>query len=182
MLSSGAMSVALSEIVVPSLTAGLRTLELLLDKAEAYCKEREVKPSALLECRLAPDMFTFVEQVQASTSLARRGVARLADKEVDSKPDVEPTFDALRARVRETIAAVEAADRAAIDASTDRKFDVPFGPEMTMHYTGKTYALSFLMPNFDFHNTTAYGILRERGVTVGKIDYLGSYAAAYKVM
>ena len=175
------MTVAMSEIALPSFCAGLRVLESLLIKGEAHASDRSIVPAALLESRLAADMFSFTEQVQAASDTARRGVQRMAGQEVPGMPDPEPTFAALKQRVAETLAGIEATDRELFDASTERAFVVEFGPEMKVQYVGRTYLLSFVLPNFYFHVTTAYNILRERGVSVGKMDFLGPLGAAYKV-
>ena len=176
------MTLELSSVVVPSVAAGLTVLDSILAKARAFSTERKVEPAALLEARLVPDMFTFANQIQLATDTARRAIERLAEQEVSSKPDPEPTFDALEARIRETLEAVRKADVARIDASVDRAFEVAYTPELKVPYTGKTYAMSFLIPNFYFHVVTAYNILRERGVVLGKMDFLAPVSAEYKVM
>jgi hypothetical protein len=118
-------------------------------------------------------MFTFTEQIQAATDTARRGTDRLADKEATSADDPAATIDGLSERVKATIEHVSACDRPAIDASLDRKFKVNMGVELD--FTGRTYALGFALPNFLFHVTTAYDILRHKGVELGKREYIAPF-------
>lgn len=182
MLASGAMSVPLSEIAIPSIAAGLRVLESLVTKAESYATEHGLEPAALLEHRLAADMFTFTDQIQAATDTVRRGLERLSDEEVSSKEDPAPTYAALAQRIRETLDQVRATDATRVNQSEQRAFEVAYSPDMKVPYTGKTFLLSFVLPNFFFHVTTAYGILRNRGLALGKMDYLAPLGAEYKIL
>lgn len=174
------MPLTMSDVALPSVLGGLDVLETLLNKAEAHAIERSLQPDSLLQCRLAADMFTFAQQIQTATDSARRGLQRLAEQEVVGKDDPPHTFEGLRERVQATKEEILALPKVRIDASTDRAFEVAFGPEMTVPFTGRTFLLSFLLPNSYFHITTAYNILRERGVAVGKLDYLGPLGSIFK--
>jgi hypothetical protein len=176
------MSLSMSDVALPAIQAGLSVLDALVKKAEVQCSEQGIKPAALLEARLAPDMFSFTDQIQAATDTVRRGLERICGLEISSKEDPAATFEALKARVAETLQAVRAMDAGKLDASIDHKFELAYSPELKVPYTGRTYLLSFLLPNFYFHVTTAYNILRERGLDVGKMDYLGPIGAAYQVL
>lgn len=171
------MSLSIHEISAATFTGGLLTLRSLLDKAVAHAAANGVEVSALLGARLRPDMFDFTKQIYAATDVVRRGLDRLADVEVTSVADDETTVDELRARIDATLAGLKERDAAAIDASQDRKFDVAFGPDLTVPFTGRSFLLGYCVPNFLFHVTTAYDILRSQGVELGKVDYLRPFVA-----
>ncbi|WP_428267559.1 DUF1993 domain-containing protein [Haliangium sp.] len=170
------MILSLYDITVPTLVGGLNSLQGVLDKAVAHVEAKKLDPRALLDARLYPDMFAFQRQVQVVADLARRGVDRLAGVEPASVPDEETTFTELSARLASTLDHVKGADRAAIDASVDREFTVNVGQTMT--FTGRSYLLGFLLPNFLFHVTTAYDILRHNGVELGKRGFIAPFVMA----
>ena len=164
------MSLSLHEIVVPTLVGGLRGIASFLDKAVAYADAKKIEPRALLDARLYPDMFAFTRQIQIATDSARRGIDRLVGVEPSSVEDNEATFAELKARIEATIEHLERADRTAIDESENREFSVQL--DRKIDFTGRTFAMNFLVPNFLFHITTAYNILRHNGVELGKRDYI----------
>jgi len=170
------MSLSLSEVVVPALVGGMGTLQTVLRRASAHAEAGALDPEALLGARLRDDMFDFVQQVQAATDTARRGSARLAGVEPSSLPDPERSFDALLERVQRTIEAVKGVDRGAIDRRQEESFVVDLGQEMT--FTGRSYALGFAVPNCLFHVSMAYGIMRQQGVALGKIEYIAPFMSA----
>ncbi len=170
------MSISLSDALLPTLVGGLGTLSAVINKASAHCDAKSIEPTTLLEARLYPDMFTFTRQVQVASDLARRGVDRLAGREPSSVEDNETSFGELRNRVTSTITLVTATSTDTIDAAAPREITINVGKELTG--TGQTYALGFVVPNFLFHVSTAYAILRERGVELGKRDFLTSFIAA----
>jgi hypothetical protein len=129
----------------------------------------------LLRARLFPDMHPFTRQVQNATDLARRSPERLVGREPSSAEDPAPSFDALSARVKQTREHVQGFDRAAFEGAESRAITLNIG--QTLELTGTSYALSFTLPNFLFHVTTAYDILRHNGVALGKRDYLGPFLA-----
>lgn len=175
------MTASLSDVVVPSITASLRTLLGLVAKCQAHAEAKEIKGEALLEARLRPDMYSFAGQIEAATSTAHRGLERIMGKEPSETEAPAPTFEALQTKLQETINFVESVDRGAIDANEATSFQVSFGPKHTMEFTGHSYAYAFLLPNTMFHLSTAYNILRERGVEIGKIDLLGAFVGTFGV-
>ncbi|SDB39141.1 DUF1993 domain-containing protein [Bauldia litoralis] len=158
-----------------SVTVYLRLLNQLsatLDKAAAHAEAGKIEPSALLDARLFPDMWPFSRQVQAATNHAFRGVARLAGLPIPEITDAAASFDDLKQRVAETLAFIESADPAAVDAGADREITFPLGSRQAT-LSGTDYFLHFSLPNFYFHLTTAYNILRTNGVPLVKDDFVG---------
>lgn len=166
------MPFSMSQATIPPLELGLNALAGLLDKAEAYAAEKKIDATILLNTRLAPDMFSLVKQVQAATDMAKNGASRLAGAKPPRYEDTEKTMDEMKARVAKTLALVKSADRKQIDASADRQLTFPLGPHNKGEMKGDDYLTLFLLPNFYFHLTAAYAILRHCGVQVGKLDYL----------
>jgi hypothetical protein len=169
------MSLSLSDIAIPSFLAGLTSLKDVLAKAAAHADAKKIKEPALLDARLFPDMFTLSKQVQVACDSARRGIDRLVGVEPTSVPDDEKSFAELVTRVETTIATLKAVSREKIDASEDREFTVDIGQPMT--FTGRRFLMTFALPNFFFHVTTAYAILRHSGVELGKRDFLAPFIA-----
>jgi uncharacterized protein len=157
---------------VPAFVQMLNNLSAMLDKAEAYSENRKIDPEVLLNYRLAPDMLPFIRQVQIAADLAKGAVARLAAVEVPKHDDVEKTFADLKARLAKTAAFVQSVQPNDIDGSEDREINLTLG-EHKMSFKGQPYLLHFVMPNFYFHCTTAYDILRHCGVELGKRDFIG---------
>ncbi len=153
---------------------GLNTLAALLDKAEAFAAAKKIDPAVLLRTRLAPDMFDLTRQVQTVSDQARRGASRLAGIEPPSVEDTETTIGELKARLAKTIAYLKTLDAKAIDASADRDIKFPLGPGVTGLMKGADYLNYFVLPNYYFHLTTAYDILRHSGVEIGKRDFIGA--------
>jgi hypothetical protein len=164
------MSVSNSSI--PAFEKGLKVLLALLDKAEAYAEAKKIEPAVLLNTRLFPDMFAFTGQVQRACDQAKNGSSRLAGIAPPRFEDDEKTAADLRARIAKTIAFMKTLDVKAIDAAVDREITFPFGAK-TGHMKGADYLNHFALPNFYFHVTTAYAILRHCGVEIGKRDFLG---------
>jgi hypothetical protein len=135
--------------------------------------ERKLDPNALLHARLFPDMFPLTRQVQIGADFAKGAVARLAGAEVPSWADDETSFEALRARVVRTLDFIAGFPADAIDGSEDRDITLVRRGE-TFHVQGQAYLLEQAVPNFYFHVTTAYAILRHNGVEVGKRDFLAA--------
>jgi hypothetical protein len=167
------MSVSMSALSVPAFVQGLEALAITLEKAEAYAAAKTIDEAALLQSRLFPDMFPMVRQVQIATDTAKGAVARLGGQAVPSFPDDETSFAALRARVDRTIDFVKSVPAAAIDGSEAKEVSVK-GRSSTMTFKGQDYLLSFALPNFYFHLATAYGLLRQAGLDIGKRDFLGA--------
>jgi hypothetical protein len=142
-----------------------------LAKGKASLAERKIDETVLLNDRLYPDMFPLSRQVQTATDMIARGTARLTQVDFLSLPDTETSFDELIARARKVNAFIQAADAGAINGSVDRIIQVPAGPD-TLQMPGANYLLNFVFPNFYFHSTMAYAILRHNGVPLGKRDFL----------
>ena len=145
----------------------LRDMRAWLDKAAAEGSETE-----LLTARLAPDMRPLPAQYQMASDSAKNAAARLAGLDIPAMPDTESSFADLRDRCSRTIAYLEGIDRAALAAAAEREVAMRFPNGMGYRWTGRDYLTGFALPNFFFHVTTAYGILRAAGVSLGKPDFL----------
>jgi hypothetical protein len=168
------MSFSMSKASLPALEIGLNALSGVLDKGAAYAAAKKIDPTVLVQSRLAPDMFPLSRQVQIACDMAKNGSARLAGVDPPPFEDKETTLDELKARVAKTVAYVKSVDGKKIDASGDREIAFPLGPTNKGHMKGDEYLNHFVLPNFYFHCTAAYAILRHCGVDVGKQDFLGS--------
>lgn len=167
------MSLSLYDATIPSMLQILRAIDALLDKAEAFCTERDIAPAALIDAKLADDMLPFGYQVKSCVEHSAGGIAGVRAGSYSPDLGAWPTdFAGLHAKVRGGIATLEEIDRAAFDTLADRATEFRFG-EVVMPFTGANFLLSFAQPNFYFHATTAYGILRAQGVGIGKRDFLG---------
>lgn len=147
----------------------------VLTKAAEHAAARKIDPPALLQARLFPDMFPLLRQVQIATDFARSVAARLAGVEVPSAPDTEQSFDELQQRIASTLAFLDSLDAAAFDGSETREIVLRPGTPKERTLSGQAYLLSYGLPQFFFHVTTAYALLRHGGVEIGKRDYMGSY-------
>jgi len=168
------MAITMYSAAVPMMKTLLGALSGVLDKGEAFAKAKNFDPSVLANDRLAPDMFPLWRQVQIACDMARGGALRLAGREVPTLPDVEPSFDSMRARIAETLAVIEGVPAADIDGSEDRNVVLKMRAG-EMSFTGQRYLVGFVIPNLTFHSAAAYNILRHNGVEVGKRDFLGSF-------
>jgi hypothetical protein len=167
------MTFSLYEATIPSYRQILGAVGGLLGKAESYCAEQKLAAEEIIQARLAPNMLPFAYQVKATTTHSLGAIEGLR-KGVFS-PDMTPppqTFSALKATVSETLAALEAIEAAEIDAFLGRDMRFVFG-DRQVNYTAENFLLSFSQPNFYFHATTAYDILRWKGLPLGKRDFVG---------
>jgi Uncharacterized protein conserved in bacteria len=167
------MAVSMYQISVPVFTRMLNNLTAILEKAAAHCEERKIDPAALINYRFYPDMFPFSKQIQIATDAAKNGSAYLAGAEPPKSENVEQTFPELIGRVQKTIEFVNGFKPEQIDGSEGREISIKRG-ETTLTYKGQEYLLNHVLPNFFFHITTAYDMLRHNGVELGKKDYLGN--------
>ncbi len=151
---------------VPVFRKSLGGLKVVLEKAKAH----GVDESLLLGDTLAPDMFPFVRQVQIACDNAKGSVARLAGVPIPSFPDTETTIDALIERVTATLTFIDSVPESAFAEAETRQVTLPYFPGKYM--TGFDYAREYALPNFFFHVTIAYGLVRKAGVPIGKTDYL----------
>lgn len=159
-------------MTVPYFANMLTNLAHLLTKTEAWATERKIDPAVLLNDRLTPDMFTMKRQVQIATDHAKGAAARLGGVENPSFPDTEETFAELQARIVKVRDFILSVPEAGFDGSEDRDITLKVGPEQ-MTFPGAQYLQGFAIPNFYFHMTTAYAILRHNGVPLGKGDFFG---------
>ncbi len=168
------MTLSMYDASVPVFVRGLTVLSGLLDKAEAHAAGAGVALQSLVEARLAPDMLTLAGQVQRASDTAKFGASRLTGTDSPSFPDDEASVPELRDRCAKTIAFLEGVAPAAFAESEGRS--VTFGGgSARWTLPGDRYLLQFALPNFFFHVTTAYDILRHQGVPVGKRDFLGPF-------
>ncbi len=151
----------------------LANLAAMLDKAEAHCEARKIEPSALTGFRLYPDMFALSRQVQIACDTAKGAAARLAGLEPPKHEDSEKTFAELRARIAKTLDFVRSVPAERFASAADREVVIKLGGQDTA-FRGEQYLFNFALPNFYFHLTTAYAILRHNGVELGKRDFLGN--------
>jgi hypothetical protein len=154
----------------------LQNLSHFLAKAETYAAEESIALSTFTEASLGHGMAAFTRQVQFASDAAKSGGARLAGVEVPGMPDTETTVPELKERIAKTIAFLETLNRGDIDGHEDRQVVLTF-PGRTMEFTGESFVLTFSLPNFLFHVTTAYAILRSQGVPLGKMDFLAGAQA-----
>jgi uncharacterized protein len=150
----------------------LRNLSAILDKAEAHCAAKKIDATALTTYRLYPDMFPLTRQVQIACDTAKGAVARLAGIEIPKHEDTEQTFADLKARIAKTIDFVESVSAGKIEGSEDKEIVMQMRSG-ERRFKGMQYLLGHAYPNFYFHVTTAYNILRHNGVEVGKADFIG---------
>jgi uncharacterized protein len=167
-------TMSMSNASIPVFEIGLRALSALLDKAEANAEAKRIDPTVLLNARLFPDMFAFTRQVQSACDQAKNGGARLAGVDPPRYEDNEKTIAELRTRIAKTVAFVKTLDAERIDTAADREITFPLGPNNQGDMRGAYYLNHFALPNFYFHLTTAYDILRHCGVEIGKRDFLGT--------
>ncbi len=165
------MSLALFDVSIPVYLRMLRNLAALLDKAEAHAAANGVELSTLTAARLYPDMHSLIGQIQLASDAAKGGAARLADVPPPSFADTETTFAELKERVAKTIAFVETITPDQVNGREDATIELKF-PGRTMTFTGRDFLLTYSLPNFMFHVTTAYGVMRSQGVPLGKMDFL----------
>lgn len=166
------MSLSMYSASIPVLLRMLGNLSAILHKAEAYAAERKIEPSVLLNARLAPDMLPLVSQVQIASDNAKGCAARLAGLDIPSYADTESSFAELQARIAKTQAFLGSVTAAQVDGSEGKSITLNF-PGMELKFSGQDYLLNFVLPNFYFHVTTAYAILRHNGLDIGKMDFLG---------
>ena len=162
------MSFSIYDAATPVFANSMTNIAAWLDKALAEGKSEAV----LMEARLAPDMLPFSAQIQIASDSAKNAIARLAGIEAPAMPDTEASFAELKDRCRRTVAFIESVDRAALDGAADREVVLKFPNGMGYTFTGANYLTGFALPNFFFHVTTAYALLRAQGVALGKPDFL----------
>ena len=166
------MTISMYAASIPVLKHNLQSLAALLKKAEAHATSAAFEPSVLLGSRLFPDMFALTRQVQIATDQAKGCAARLSGCEIPKYDDDETTFAELDARITKTIAFLDTIKADQIDGSEEHEIVMQAGP-MKLEFLGQAYLTTWVYPNFFFHMTTAYNILRHNGVVLSKRDFLG---------
>jgi len=168
------MTVSMYKISVPIFVQFLTSLSAVLDKAATYCEAKKIEPSAVLNARLFPDMFPLARQVRAATDHAVNATARLAGVEPPASGNTEASFAELKQRVEKAIAFIKDFKAAQIDGSEEKAIKITFPSGATRDFSGQSLLLNNSLPNFYFHCTTAYDILRHCGVELGKRDFMGT--------
>jgi hypothetical protein len=167
------MTLSMHQASVPVFQRSLQALSNCIDKAEAHIEARKIDPTALTNFRFYPDMFPFYRQIQSATDHAKGAPARLAGIEVPRFEDVETTFPELKARIGKTLDFIATIDPKAMDGAEDREIKVGAAGRERV-FTGYSYLFTNALPNFFFHATTAYDMLRHNGVELGKRDFLNN--------
>ena len=168
------MATELYDLTVPLFIRGLNILSTLLDKGAAFAAERGIDPLTLTQARLIEDMHPLSAQVQLATDSAKGAVIRIGGLAPFPLPDNEQTFEELKERIARTVAFLQSVPRERIDGREEEEV-VLKTPRVEFSFTGRSHILTFSLPNFFFHLTTAYALLRQAGVPVGKLDYLGGF-------
>jgi hypothetical protein len=166
------MPLSLAQASVETFVRQLGALSKILDKLALHCEAKKIDPAVFLTARLFPDMLNFTRQVQIACDFAKGGGARLAGADIPAHPDVETTIPQLKERIAKVTAFLSGLDTAAVDSSADRPIEFNVGPQ-TMTLPGGAYLTGMVLPNFYFHTTTAYAILRANGLEIGKRDFMG---------
>ena len=171
------MTISMSSASLPIFTTMLGNLSHMLDKAQAHAEARKFDPAALLQFRLAPDMLPFTRQILIACDAAKNGVARLSGVEAPKFDDQEATFAELKVRIQKTLDYLASVPPERLDGNEQKEITFPVGREATRTMKGEAYLKHWVLPNFFFHVTTAYAILRHNGVELGKADYLAGNKA-----
>jgi hypothetical protein len=168
------MTVSMYKISVPIFVQFLTALGVVIEKSAAHCEAKKIEPAALLNARLFPDMYPLVRQVRAATDHAVNATARLAGAEPPTFANTEASFAELRERITKAVNFVKEFGAAQIDGSEDKAIKITFPSGATRDFTGQALLIGNSLPNFYFHCTTAYDILRQCGVELGKRDFMGT--------
>ncbi|MCV4286318.1 DUF1993 domain-containing protein [Pseudomonas capsici] len=169
------MSISLYAASVPVFQQMLNALNDVLVKAEAHANEKKIQPEALLQARLFPDMLPFTRQIQIAVDFAKGASARLAGVEIPKYEDNETTFADLQALIAKTLAFIASIKPQDVDGKEGIEIVLRPGTDKEKRLNGQAYLLSYALPQFFFHVTTAYDLLRHNGVEIGKRDYMGKF-------
>jgi len=166
------MTVSMYDVSIPIFTLSLNNLASILDKASGHAEVKKVEPNVLPATRLIADMLPLSAQVQIACDTAKGAAARLAGLEAPKHEDTEATIEELKARVAKTLVFLKSIKPEQLAGAETREIVLQF-PQATMKFTGLNYLTNFVLPNFFFHVTMAYALLRKNGVDLGKRDFLG---------
>jgi hypothetical protein len=167
------MSISMYDLSVVPLTRGLDNLAAILDKAQAFAEHKKIDPAVLAAMRLYPDMLPLSKQVQIACDMAKGAAARLANFEVPKHEDTETTLLDLKSRVAKARAVVQSATPAQLFGADSREIVLQTST-ITLKFNGLSYLTGYVLPNFHFHSSMTYALLRHVGVEIGKKDYLGA--------
>lgn len=166
------MAISVYDLTIATLSRMLENLDRIVARAEEHAAARNIDPAVLIQARLYPDMLPFVAQIRIATDTAKGAAARLAGTELPRWPDDEATFEEIHQRIRKATDFLATFTPQQFEGAEERPIEMKL-PNTTLHFTGRDYILGFVLPNFYFHVTTAYDILRHNGIAIGKRDYLG---------
>ena len=169
------MTLSLYDASIPVFKQMLTALSDVLNKAEAHASAKNIEPNALLQARLYPDMFPLVRQVQIAVDFAKGVSSRLAELEVPKYDDTETTFAELQALIAKVLGYIAEIKPEQVNGNEGIEIITRQGTPKEKRFTGQAYLLSYGLPQFFFHVTTAYALLRHSGVEVGKRDYMGAF-------
>lgn len=158
--------------LIISLQRALKSLDAIVTKAEAHATEHKINPDVLIQGRLRPDMLPFVAQIRIATDTAKGAAARLTGSELPKWADDEATFAEVHERLKKAIDYLGTFKAAQFDGAEERDIELKFGPR-EFRFKGLDYVTGFVLPNFYFHLSIAYAILRYNGLDIGKMDFLG---------
>jgi uncharacterized protein len=167
------VTISIYDLSIPVLTRGLTNLSSILDKAAAHAAAKKFDPAVLAQARLFPDMFPLTRQVQITCDTAKGAAARLAGIDIPKHEDTETTLDELKQRIAKTLDFVKSVKADQMKGAESKTIELKF-PNRTITFTGLSYLTDFALPNFFFHESIAYALLRSSGVEVGKMDFLGA--------
>jgi uncharacterized protein len=166
------VTISIFDQTVSALSRMLLNLDRIVTMAEEYAKEQNIDPAVLTGARLYPDMLPFVAQVRIATDTAKGAAARLSGTEMPKWADDEVTFEDVHARIRKALDYLATFKPEQFEGAEEKPIEMKL-PNRTLNFSGRDYILGFVLPNFYFHVTTAYNILRHNGLAIGKLDYLG---------
>ncbi|MBU3630535.1 DUF1993 family protein [Polynucleobacter sp. AP-Melu-500A-A1] len=166
------MAISMHQASVPQFKKMLNNLSSILKKGAEFAADKKIDEKVLVESRLAPDMFPLAKQVQIACDQVKMGMSRLSGVEAPKHADTETTFAQLQERIAQTIAFIDSIKPEQVDGTEAKeiKFSIK---EWSFEFVGEQYLFTWIVPNFYFHVTTAYNILRHNGLQIGKTDYLG---------
>jgi len=166
------MSISMYDVSIPIFTLSLNNLSAILDKAESHTESKKVDSKVLAQARLIVDMLPLSSQIQIACDTAKGAAARLAGISIPKHEDTEATIAELKARIAKTLEFIKTVKPEQLQGSETREIVLQF-PQNTLKFNGVNYLTNFALPNFFFHITIAYALLRKNGVDIGKRDFLG---------
>jgi uncharacterized protein len=167
------MTVSIYDVSIPVLIRGLTNLSAILDKAAAHAEAKKIDPAVFAQARLFPDMHPLTRQIQIACDTAKGAGGRLAGIDIPKHEDNEVSLAELKQRIGKTVDFLKTVKPSQLEGAESRSIEIKT-PNRTFSFTGVSYLNHFVLPNFYFHETIAYALLRENGVEVGKSDFLGT--------